>query len=100
MAIERAWARVTAGASPSIIGGRRAASVARNGPGDYTVTWDEEFVADGTNYGVRAGLVDTANNQNHIDAVAVTDTTTRVRTNANGVAVDVNFCVEVFQASS
>ena len=99
MAIERAWARVTAGASPSIAAGRRASSVARNGAGDYTVTWTEDFVANGVNYGVLAGIIDAGTDLEHIDAAAVTDTTTRVRIGANGVLEDADFVVEVVQAS-
>ena len=103
MAIERAWARVTgsAGASAAIVAGRRMSALSRSGTGDYTLTVSEDFVANGTNYGVRASCLDGGATPNdHIDAVAVNDTQIHVRTTQGGGAADFDFCVEAVQASS
>lgn len=91
MAINKAFARVTGGASAAATVGKNIASVTHNGTGDDTVTFTQDFVNNNTNF-VAFGLpynVDT--NQDHIDVVQVNDTSVRVRCARAGVAANVNY---------
>lgn len=96
MAIQNAWANVTAGASPTLNSGKNAASVTRNGVGDYTVNFTDDLTANSANYLALAGIVGQGASLDHIDVDQVNDRSVRVRINVDDALTDADFAVMVW----